>query len=252
MDHDRIHSELIKAAKDRPSPIGAHTFLKRGESFSRPLWLECEDGQIYVVKGQHAGRSIFNDQVIARLGTQISAPVGNPALVMIPRELQEAEEKLVDITPGVAHGTLLIPDTSDRQWLTHTEKPYNRQRFSQLAILYGWLFANDQQLVYSNHEPYLVYSVDHGHFFPGGPDWTLASIAGGAPVQPYPEICNACNLSENEIKSAVDLLSQISDEAIIQAVAIPPDDWKVSIDERTALVEFIISRRDAMLAQFAG
>src|SRR5574341_1706370 len=79
MNNDQINIELIKAISRRPQAIFAHTFIQKGSSFSRPVWLECEDGKIYVVKGRHAGRSIFNDQMIARLGRAMNAPVGVPA-----------------------------------------------------------------------------------------------------------------------------------------------------------------------------
>src|SRR5574341_447599 len=79
MNNDQINIELIKAISRRPQALVAHTFIQKGSSFSRPVWLECEDGKIYVVKGRHAGRSIFNDQMIARLGRAMNAPVGVPA-----------------------------------------------------------------------------------------------------------------------------------------------------------------------------
>jgi hypothetical protein len=175
-----------------------------------------------------------------------------PALVIIPDELQRIEPRLQDITPGIAHGTLFINDTTDRQWISHVDKDYNRTRFALLAILYGWLGAGDHQLVYSNHEPNLVYSVDHGHFFPGGPNWTNESLVMSPGVQPYSELYNGCGLNELDINVALVALRNITDNDIIDAVGIPPDEWGVSMAERIEMTKFIIKRRDNMLATFAG
>lgn len=166
--------EYDAAVKRRPQPLLAHTFIQRQapSSYSRPVWLQCEDNEIYVVKGLHAGRAIYNEHVCGILGNAMGAPVPITRLIQIPSELIENELQLNDISPGLAHGSVWIRDTTDRQWLIHTDKPYNRSRFALLSIMYGWLFSNDNQLIYANQPPHYVYSVDHGHFFPNGPNWT--------------------------------------------------------------------------------
>ncbi|MHB8778883.1 MAG: HipA family kinase [Anaerolineales bacterium] len=252
IDNDIIAQKLAEAANHRPQPLIGETFLRRVESFSRPIWLECNDNNVYVVKGQHAGRAIFNDQIIARLGYAIGAPVGTPALIIIPHELQQAEPKLQDIMPGVAHGTLWIKDTTDRQWITYSDKGYNRSRFALLSILYGWLCASDQQLIYSNQEPYLVYSVDHGHFFPQGPNWTIGSLATVTGVELHSELYNSCGLSDLDIRNNLDGLTRLTDAAVLEIVALPPDEWGVSMEERIEMSKFIMTRRDEMLAKFVS
>ena len=52
-----------------------------------------------------------------------------------------------------------------------------KNRCALLAVMYGWFQAGDNQLLYRKTPPELVFSVDHGHFFPGGPEWT---VEGGA------------------------------------------------------------------------
>jgi hypothetical protein len=252
MDRDSIASGLARAAAHRPTPLVGQTFIKRGDSFSRPVWLECNDSKIYVVKGRHAGRAIFNDQIIARLGHLLGAPVGQPVFVTIPEELKQIEPQMHDISSGLAHGTLWIPDTTERLWLAYTDKDYNRSRFALLSVLYGWLGANDNQLVYSNQDPYLVYSVDHGHFFPGGPDWNIQSLANSPEAQPHPEICASCGLNDSDIKAALVNLNRIADDDIIEMIGLPPDEWGVSMDERIEISNFIMSRRDEMLVRFSG
>lgn len=251
MNIDQIITELTDATHRRPKPLAAHTFIQRGSSFSRPVWLECENDQIYVVKGQHAGRSIFNDQMIARLGCNMNAPVGQPALIMIPEELRQNEPQLQDVSAGIAHGTLWVKDTTDRQWLAYTDKDYNHSRFALLSILYGWLCANDHQLIYHNQEPYYVYSVDHGHFLPNGPNWTIESLAGAPNPQPYEELRTGCNLSDCDIKFGLQAIRKVSNTNIMEAIAFPPDEWGVTMGERVSMAQFVIDRQKGLLENYA-
>jgi hypothetical protein len=136
-DQSKIVEHITQAFEQREQPVNAHTFLRRWHTFSKPVALRCDDGNEYVVKGQHAGRGIVNDHVVAHLGVALGAPVGVPRLVNIPLELKQFEPDLQDISDGLAHGTVLLPNCTDRQWLDHTNTAENRPRFALLAVLYG-------------------------------------------------------------------------------------------------------------------
>jgi len=248
----RLRDEITNAAADKPQPVVAETFLRRWPSYSRPVALRCDDGKEYVVKGQHAGRGIINDQTVARLGIELGAPVGEPQIVEIPAELVAIEPQLKDIRPGTAHGTELVQNCTDRIWPpSDLGLLDNRRRLALLAVLYGWCHANDHQLIYSNVTPRLVYSVDHGHFFPGGPNWTIASLANVAIATLEPGIVGHCGLSEDEQRIATEKLQNMSSQSIVNAVAISPDEWGMSLDERVALASFLILRRDELIATLA-
>lgn len=170
---------ITRAAANRVSPIKAQTYRnKKWGSASAPVVLGCDDGNDYVVKGQQAGRAIVNEQIVGKLGVALKAPVGQVNLIDVPADLIGMQADLKHIPAGVSHGSHLIPDCSDRQWLAHQDVPDNRLRFAALAVLYGWIPAGDHQLIYSQTAPHLVYSVDHGHFFPGGPNWTATGLGG--------------------------------------------------------------------------
>jgi hypothetical protein len=161
----------------RRAPIKAHTYRRKWESFSRPVLLSCgEKNEEFVVKGRHAGRAIVNEHVVGRLGALLEAPVPRIEIIEVPKDLIDAESELGHLVPGLAHGSQWIPDCSDRQWVQASDLKENRSRFGALAVLYGWVRANDHQLIYSNADPRLVHSVDHGHFFPSGPDWRIQDL----------------------------------------------------------------------------
>lgn len=175
---------IADAVAARPQPVMAETFIRKWDTASRPVRLRCADGNNYVVKGQQVGRMAFNDQVSARLGRAIGAPVPDEvALVQVPAELIAANPgEMAHITPGIGHGTKMIENTSERLAIERNNEPYNRPRFALLCIFFGWLGGSDTQYIYSTEDPYLVYSVDHGHFFHGGPNWNVTSLAAGTAV----------------------------------------------------------------------
>jgi len=123
----------------------------------------------------------------------------------------------------------------------------NRSRFALLAVLYGWVYANDIQLIFQKNPPRLVYSVDHGHFFPGGPDWTERDLMQATQAEVNSYLCDNCNFTPDEISSALRALQSVSEETIIQAVAAPPNEWGLTLDERVTLVEYLTRQQQQLL-----
>jgi hypothetical protein len=60
-------------------------------------------------------------------------------------------------------------------------------------------------------------------------------------------LCDACNFAPEEIEIALDALAAIDEAAIIEAVATPPADWAISMDERIMVVEYLITRQQSLL-----
>lgn len=250
MQPDEWERLIAEAATHRPAPVMARTFRKKWSGFSNTVLLLCYDEHEYAVKGRQAGRGIVNDQVVARLGEALGAPVAPAALVTISDELIAAEPELGHMPAGVCHGTQLIEACrdSDKAGFLYTDVPENRSRFALLAVLYGWAGCfQDHQFVYPGAPPHLVYSVDHGHFFPSGPNWSIADLAATGPAVVDQAITTGANMSAGEIARASSCLRGISNEAIAAAVATPPDEWQFALAERVALATYLAERRDALL-----
>ena len=242
--------DLISRAENaRPQSIQAHSYRnKRWETASKPVVLGCYDGRDYVVKGRNAGRAIVNEQIVGTLGTAIAAPVGEIQLIDIPAELVQSQPELSFLMPGLAHGSHLVPDCSERAWIANVDLPDNRDRFALLALLYGLVKANDHQLIYRTNCPELAYSVDHGHFFPNGPNWTVDSLKAEGPPVPDVQLVGQAKLLREELVSVADRLISLDHKGIARAVAVPPAEWGISVDERIALAEYL-HRRAGQLRQ---
>ena len=181
------------------------------------------------------------------MGQLLGAPVGQTCFSIIPPELKSIEPQLSDVAAGIGHATLWVPDCTDKQNLDHMDKPYNHDRFALLQVLYSWIVANDRQLIYAKSDPFLVYSVDHGHFLNGSTGWTPTSLrqVGAVVVDAY---FSACGLPNSALASAKAQLAQVTDDDIRLVAAGLPDEWAVTVDDRAALTECLVTRRDKLLA----
>lgn len=233
----------------RPKPLKARTYRHcQWNTASHPVVLGCEDTHDYVVKGRQNGKMIVNEQIVGCLGRLIGAPVGEVRLIEIPKVLIDAQQELSHIQSGIAHGSKFIPNCSDRQWINHEDVDHNKNRFCKLALLYGLVVANDHQLIYELSDPKRVYSVDHGHFFPDGPSWTVESLREVTTAEPDLNLVNECNLSKQELYACAQELENMVPEGVAMVVAAPHESWSISMEERIAVAEYIEKRRTELLA----
>jgi len=200
------------------------------------------------VKGRNAGRMVVTDQIAARLAHAIDAPVPACVLVDIPQELVDASPQMAHLAVGLAHGSRWVSGCSERQGFIHADVLENRNRFSRLAIFYGWLIASDHQFIYENAPPHAVHSVDHGHFFDGSTAWTEETLKNAPSAGPDATVVAGCSITQDELDSATAAMSYPSDADIALAVAHPPEEWGISRAEREALVHYLAQRRDVVFS----
>jgi len=234
--------------------VTAHSYrgIQLGNSFSSPVVLGCSDGEDYVVKSpknQQLLRAICNDQVMGHVAAYMLAPVPTVKIVEIPQTLVQNQRELAGIPAGPAHGSRYIPNASKtKHGIAYQNVPGNRERFAILAFMYGVAGVfSDHQFFYEDGSN-LVWSFDHGHFFPKGPDWTIATLAAAPDAVPDPTIVAGCNLTSNELADVKPRLVSVTPVSISMAVASPVDSWGLSPDDRVALADHLHKRRETLCA----
>lgn len=228
------------------NPTTVDTVIKGWPSASKPVAVGCADGERYVIKGSQNGKMLYNEYVCGRLGNLLNAPVAWVKFVEIPLNARVGE--LAHFGTGYALGSLMLAKASERAGIDYIDSPKNRTGFAGLAIMYSWCKANDHQLLYQEVPPHDVLSNDHGHFFPGGPNWTESSLANEGDV--VKDIYfNSCNLQPADFVPFWPLLNNITDQEIIKIVNNPPE-WGVIQTERDALASYLIKRRNQVQAAF--
>lgn len=250
------NNKVPKSVRDRISeesagnydPIAAVTTHKAWGTASNPVLVTCSDNEQYVIKGSQNGKMVYNEYVCGRLGNLLLAPVAWVRFVSIDPALK-ATGPLAHFGDGLALGSLRVPSSSERAGVQNVDVPQNRAGFAGLTILYSWLRANDHQLIYEEVPPGLVTSADHGHFFPNGPHWSAAYLQAEPDVLRDPYF-SPCNLVAADFDPFWSVLSAITDDEIVKITSAPPSNWGVDSVERTAMAQYLISRRDKVKQAF--
>ena len=232
----------ILAVREPPKTVKAITFLKAWSTASQPAAVSCDDGVTYVAKGSQNGRMCFNDHVVNRLGALIDAPVGQVVFVDAA-DLVRIEPRMSHFGPALAHGTRELPDCGERQAFEYSHVAENRGRFGALCILYSWAGCwGDHQMIYENSGVHLAHSVDHGHFFPGGPNWTTAGLQ-ATPAAVLDAVFGQCGLVEAELVQTKQRLRAVTEQQLASILAAPPEAWGVAMQERVAMAEYLVRRK---------
>lgn len=224
-----------------------------GPSASRPQRYLCDDGAVYSVKfreNQHGdGRGIFAEQVVSLGGRLLGAPVAQVDLVHVSEDLVAQLSLPFNPQAGPHHGSQWAHGYSDRQHIAYVDE--NREAFGALHVLYTWMLCNgDHQFIYRNAAPHEVLSVDHSAFFPGGPDWTGASVAGVGPLVEDP-ILAPLSLGPEHRAAALAKLAGVRPTDIARIVATPSDEWGVPVEDRVTLARYLYTRQNEATALFA-
>lgn len=239
--------ELFAAARLSPgNAVNAVTYLgpTPGSGCGAQLFICGSDTySVKFIGNGHGTRMLANEQVVGTLGIYLEAPIPPIAHVTVPQELIEANGIVVNGVPaiaGVHHGSRWEDDCSGRLWIETGTEDVNRVRFAALCVLYSWVAAGDRQLIYKNQPPRLVFSVDHGHFFPGGPPWSVASLSAAGP--PVIDADLAAAAGPGAYGPTLARLADLSSETVAGAISRIHPSWGVPDDDLAALARFLIER----------
>jgi hypothetical protein len=198
---------------------------------------------------------LFNDHVVATLAQLMRAPVPDVALICIGKGLIEANpnssEGMGHLLAGIAHGSKFCDGLGDRD----NEFKYidrNKSRFASILVLHAWTLCNDRHFLYQAQQPFNVYSVDHGNYFAGGPHWISDDLDPGDPATVPNDLIQSCHLDADALLAACLPLQDIDERHIAKALAAPPEEWGVSLNERVALGKYLRKRQLQLLAAYGA
>jgi hypothetical protein len=207
----------------------------------------ADDGRDYWCKSLNNFQSPAvptNEQIVARWGNLIGVAVCTPQLVkldgIVDWEIRPGSGRKVEA--GWAHGSVAVPGAVETHALDHRTDDDNTRRQAGLFALYDWLHGSDHQWLYSTTAQSAYSSHDHGHYFPGGPDWTPDTLtaAGTTEVKlPF----DASGLDGDELKRLADALDALTGRQLGAEASQLPDSWSRSNEELDALVAFAESRK---------
>lgn len=239
---------ILAAQLSRPGPLRLVTPLRRVHGTTAAVIADCDDGFPYVVKGSQVQRSLIADHVVALMGLSVGAPVPLVQLVDVSDELILPGTLLAGFNAGVGHGSRYVPDCVDAFEVRHPNESVNRARYAALSVLFGWADCGDRQYLVRNSPPHEVWGIDFGHFFCGGDEWTLETLANAPDADIDHLVASHAFIHRSELRDAAAALTNVSDNNVAGMVAAPPETWGISLDDRVGLAQYIARRRDHLLA----
>jgi hypothetical protein len=141
--------------------------------------LAADDGNRYWCKtlnNLQSQRVPITEQLVARLGGLIGAPVCEPKLVLLDGVEGYEFRSGHKVEPGWAHGSLAVDPALEVRDLADRTDDDNRRRHAGVFALHDWLAGSDAQWLYDTGADNAYYSHDHG-FYLTGPDWTEITLA---------------------------------------------------------------------------
>lgn len=218
----------------------------RGTS-TKPWLIHCSDENSYFVKGKQAGRTRIADYVVAKVAGLICAPVPPVALIHFTQEVLDEDPVLkMHFSHGRHYGSQFKEGMEDSREIKHCNIPLNRGRFAALSLLFGWTVAADIQFLYHTDSK-LVFSADHGWFFPNGQNWDISSLQNEQTPCVNTQIQFTARLSQPEICQVRDSLRSIQDKDIAKIIKELPTDWSIDQPQKESLLEFLSVRREVLI-----
>jgi hypothetical protein len=224
---------------------------KSTHGVSASFMVRADDGGDYwckAVNNPASPRIPTNEQIAARLGAMIGVSVTTPVLVNLDGLTGWEFHPGRRVEPGWAHGGTAVEGAFELRTLDHRGDDDNRVRHAGFYALVDWLAGGDQQWLYSAPAQNAYYSHDHGHYFPGGPDWTPAALAAMG--------TNACQLSippsgldRGELQRLAGAIEAVTRQEIDAVLAKIPSGWPVSDGELDRLGAFLDARRGPAAAR---
>ena len=246
------------ARADIPS-VEFQTFRHRWATASEPVRATCvaADGaeRNYVIKGKYDQiRQFCNEQIVALCGRLVGAPVAALAEATVTDADKAGEPRIAHLVVDPCHAVEYVPYTTERDdnVLKHTDLAQNRARYAALEVLYSWMgCGGDHQFFYDDEPPQLVYSFDHGLFFPQNGNWTSATLDPNqfVAIDPY---FVAAHLVSDERQGPVDRLRRVRPVEICRVVASPPPSWGLTDDDRYAMCTYLVTRRRVVLDAYGA
>lgn len=228
----------------RPSTHGVSaSFLVRADD-GIDYWCKAVDNPC-------SARLPVNEQVVARLAQAIGVAVPSPALVKLDGIAGWKLDKRRTVKPGWAHGCAAIEDAIETLVLGRREDDDNRVRHAGFYALTDWLVGDDPQWLYSTSAENAFYSHDHGHYFPGGPDWTAESLAAMGTKARELGI-PPTGVDTDEIERLAEAIESTAKEEIDGVMSKIPEQWPVTDGQLAALSDFIDMRRGPVAARLRG
>lgn len=234
--------------------VDAITRSRGDNGGSKPFQVRATDGQLYWLKppdNPQGPRVPVTEQVVARCGALIGAPVCRVELVQIPAELNgHALDRNRKLQSEIAHGSADVSNATFVKQKTpaHRSSNDNAARHAYIYALHDWCWGHDSQWLHDAKRDMTTFSHDHGHFLPGNHKWTVVRLRQHVD-QPRELGADEAGLDPAAILEAAEAIEALTPDDLARVLRTIPASWDQIPDEDLECLGWFLDRRRPGVAQ---
>ncbi len=234
-------------------------FKQTLEGKSNAHLITFSDGRDYVVKFFQQGfeKTLANEWVAYCLARYLGLPVPYARLVEIPHEFSSMVPDLAQMSDTqYQFASVYVPDSFDGHQVTSIAKITNHQTLAAIIVFDYWLSNRDRtrkNILLHEEEPngYQLWIIDQAEIFDSY-NWNLAEIE-NLPAEIMKSATHQIMASfiedEQDFFEQIEIIQTLPIYLIEEIVALIPDDWEVTREERKAMVSILVTRRKKILPE---
>ena len=232
-------------------------YQRKLEGKSNAHLITFDDGRDYVVKFFQPGfeKTLPNEWVSYCLARYLGLPVPFSRLVEIPEDFTAMIPDYDQFTPTqYQFASLYVPDCLDGHQVTDVSGIVNAETLAGIIMLDYWLGNRDRTrknilLQEDAANRYHLWIIDHAEIL-GSYNWEIASIENlptGLRKSSAQRLMAAFIEKEESFTEQLELIETIPIFLIEEIVSTIPEDWKVTKEEKKAMVTALVKRRKKVL-----
>ncbi|MGE7766834.1 HipA family kinase [Peribacillus sp. NPDC096540] len=232
-------------------------YQKKLEGKSNAHLITFSDGKDYVVKYFQPGfeKSLPNEWVAYCLARYLGLPIPYAQLVEIPQDFSSQVPELAQMGhTNFQFASLYVPDCVDAHQVSNVSKIINHQSLAGIILFDYWLCNGDRTrknilLHEENLNSYQLWVIDHAEIF-GSYNWLqhdLEMLPIGILKSATHKLMALFIEDEKQFTEQLELIQTMPILLIEEIVALIPDDWGVSMEEKKGMVTTLLSRRKNIL-----
>jgi hypothetical protein len=232
-------------------------YKKTLEGKSNAHLITFNDGRDYVVKYFQPGfeKALTNEWVAYCLARYLGLPIPFANLVEIPQEFSSQYPELSQMAQTQTQfASFYVPDCLNGHQVTSVPAISNKESLAGVILFDYWMCNRDRTrkniiLCDNSTNSYNLWIIDHAEVF-ASYNWTLEDIE-SLPITILKSATHqimACFIeNEQNFYEQLEIIQEIPIHLIEEIVAVIPDDWQVTSEERKAIVTTLVTRRKRIL-----
>ncbi|MGX6444994.1 HipA family kinase [Neobacillus sp. K501] len=228
-------------------------YKKKLEGKSGAHLITFDDGRDYVVKYHQPGfeKALANEWIAYCLGRYLGLPIPFAQIVQIPQEFSTQVPALTQMShTQFQFASLYVPDCFDGHQVTSVPQISNHQTMAGIILFDYWLCNRDRtrkNIVLCEDSPnaYRLWIIDHAEVF-NSFNWVhtdLENLPTNIMKSATHELMVRFTDDEQCFFDYLDVVQTLPIHLIEEIVAVIPDDWNVTTEEKKAIVTALVTRR---------